>query len=1183
MKVYVSSTSVDLQDYRKAVIEILHRSGHTPICMEYHGVADVTPKDEVIKDVSDCDAYVGIFAWRYGYVPLGSEISITETEYRTAVEKKIPVLVFLLDENVQWSDEFRDTGEKGQQIKKLRDELQESKWIGFFSNPDNLAKEVIAAVSVLHNQIILEELRHARNASQEDLKTQAATFERLREEQKRKKKKKSSCVPEKATRYFKDRESELSKLRQCLLNKNLRMVLIYGRAGVGKTSLAAKFAREMEADFDNLPLGNEKLINVIYVTFSDSEDRSIDRIVERISGNLDEPDAAEVKDLWNQKGLSLNDRIAELFRGPLSRYRYLIVLDNLESVMNEDNQITEENVSLRQFIDAFFEHEHSALLVATSRRTLSLSHDAEIGAIGRRIQISLDEGLPESFAIALLRELDYDNRLGIGNAPKEILAEVVRRCQYIPRTLETLITTLLHRPTWDLDTLLANEAYFAQLIENPSRELYNSLSSEQERLVMKVLAIYEKPVPAAAINYILPALPIDEILNRFVLNFVANFDHGLFSLHPLDRFYAYNQIPDQGEEHSKPAFHRLAAQFYEKLRKPQDSWKTIDDVEPQLNEFRHLVQAELYDDACRLLNEIDREYLSTWGYSQEIIKMRSQMLGQIKDRQLGHINLGHLGSAYLALGNLAKSKEYYEQALEIAREVDDASYECRWLGNLGTVYANYGEYKKEEELLSEALEIAKTIHDRLHEGRWLTNLTQVRQHTSKISIEKAVEDYLEAISITKETGDHRFEMISYEWLGNLYINAGDFHNAKEQLKNALSAARQIGARSSICRILLQLGEIYERLEETTLQNECIEQARQELGGIHRPADSAEMLIKLAAIYSKQGKTRQQMDCYNEALQIAQNNSDRKTERRLLFIMGDESVRLGEKDKAVDYYRQALENARDASEYVDEINSLLRLAWVADRSGQENESARNYEEAHKVTRNTGNRSDEAIVLNAHANALLNSGKATEAIKYYEKAVPILKEMDDKASLTNILNRLGMAAYYLKDPFKAIEYYQQSLIVAREREDQEGEAIALYNVGDAYHLAGNIEKAVLYYKESLSLDSPSTNYVCASGMGIAYSKIGLKNEAESHFNKCIEIIQGMPQIYRSFHPHLCALALSLIAVGKAQEGLDIYREGLKFSPIKEHLHYAIEDLELLQSLPEPFAGIDEAIELIRKSFD
>jgi hypothetical protein len=72
------------------------------IAMEDYVATDERPLDKCLADVASCDIYIGIFAWRYGYVPPGQERSITELEYRQAGQSSLERLTFLLDEDAPW-------------------------------------------------------------------------------------------------------------------------------------------------------------------------------------------------------------------------------------------------------------------------------------------------------------------------------------------------------------------------------------------------------------------------------------------------------------------------------------------------------------------------------------------------------------------------------------------------------------------------------------------------------------------------------------------------------------------------------------------------------------------------------------------------------------------------------------------------------------------------------------------------------------------------------------------------------------------------------------------------------------------------------------------------------------------------------------------------------------------------
>jgi len=79
INVNLSSTYLDLRRHRKAIALALRKAQYQGTMMEEYAGAR-------------CDAYVGVFAWRYGYLPKGKgnlkRVSATELEYAAAKRKK---------------------------------------------------------------------------------------------------------------------------------------------------------------------------------------------------------------------------------------------------------------------------------------------------------------------------------------------------------------------------------------------------------------------------------------------------------------------------------------------------------------------------------------------------------------------------------------------------------------------------------------------------------------------------------------------------------------------------------------------------------------------------------------------------------------------------------------------------------------------------------------------------------------------------------------------------------------------------------------------------------------------------------------------------------------------------------------------------------------------------------------
>jgi hypothetical protein len=86
----VSSTMLDLPDHRREVREACLRQDIFPLMMESLPASDMDAVSVSLGMVDRADIYIGVFAYRYGHVPAGCEISITEMEYNRACERGIP-------------------------------------------------------------------------------------------------------------------------------------------------------------------------------------------------------------------------------------------------------------------------------------------------------------------------------------------------------------------------------------------------------------------------------------------------------------------------------------------------------------------------------------------------------------------------------------------------------------------------------------------------------------------------------------------------------------------------------------------------------------------------------------------------------------------------------------------------------------------------------------------------------------------------------------------------------------------------------------------------------------------------------------------------------------------------------------------------------------------------------------
>src|SRR5437899_9007371 len=133
--------------------------------MEDYAAYDERPRDKCVADVVRSDLYVGLFAWRYGFVPKDNNpcgTSITRLEYQAAADGKR--LVFLLSKDAPWPPAHIDAfaaEDQGRRMREFREQLVLVHGTDFFVTPDELAGKVLAAVSSHAAKLLLPQVvRH---------------------------------------------------------------------------------------------------------------------------------------------------------------------------------------------------------------------------------------------------------------------------------------------------------------------------------------------------------------------------------------------------------------------------------------------------------------------------------------------------------------------------------------------------------------------------------------------------------------------------------------------------------------------------------------------------------------------------------------------------------------------------------------------------------------------------------------------------------------------------------------------------------------------------------------------------------------------------------------------------------------------------------------------------------------
>jgi len=149
-QIFISSTYEDLKKAREKVQDAVMSMYHFPVGMELFGAADEEQWEIIKETIDSSDYYVLIIAQRYGSIIADGPdagMSYTEREFRYAKEKGIPILVFIMNDDVPVMPAYVDAEpEKAEKLKKFKDEAKTGRTVVWWSNEDELATKVTASL-----------------------------------------------------------------------------------------------------------------------------------------------------------------------------------------------------------------------------------------------------------------------------------------------------------------------------------------------------------------------------------------------------------------------------------------------------------------------------------------------------------------------------------------------------------------------------------------------------------------------------------------------------------------------------------------------------------------------------------------------------------------------------------------------------------------------------------------------------------------------------------------------------------------------------------------------------------------------------------------------------------------------------------------------------------------------------
>jgi tetratricopeptide (TPR) repeat protein len=736
---------------------------------------------------------------------------------------------------------------------------------------------------------------------------------------------KTFALPEKIApvRNWVGRSREIDTLKSQILDPETRAITItavclVGLAGIGKTTLASKLIRELQAE-------NAPFTVAAWETLRSPTGRAprfdsiIDSLLFALSNGEITP-AFTILDDYRQK----TDRLVKC----LKEKPCLLVLDNVETVLQTGKvkragYFADECAEYAWLFHQIAETEHQSKVMFTSREILA-------ALSGKETKTLPLGGLDRESAVTLLKAFDLI-------ATPEELAELAQRYDGHPKALEIVAALILNEPEYqgsvgkflkDVNWLLVNS--LDELIDQVIQRL-----SDEELMCLSQISVYETPEYPLSVDGIAAQMSemskrdvkenvIEALKRRQMLDYNRNYES--YQMHPL--------VEEKASHLLNPELactaHRKAYRHFLNIVKPEAEWKQFNDVKPLLRAYYHACQAKDWDEAAQAISGA-ADYLFQKGYFEQIIDLYIQLIPdnwqegeQLVSSSYNHIEIFFwLGLTYCYMGKCKIADQYLQESLSVSRQIGNRIKEANSLCYAGLNYEIMGDYQLALQYLQNGLVIANEIPDQKIKYRILEYLGITYGSLGEHQL--AIEVFNQSLELARRIDFAEGEAIAIGNLGGVYNSLGEYKLAIYYVQQQLDKAIEIGSKKNQGYALATLAFTHKNMgdyQTAILFAEQLLKVANEIGDKHRKNHA---IAILGMAYRELGEYQKSRDFFEEDLKIAREMGVQRSEGDALCQLGITYRHLGDLTLSIENLQSGRIIFQEIRALDNEAGALLELA------------------------------------------------------------------------------------------------------------------------------------------------------------------------------------------------------------------------------------------------------------------
>jgi tetratricopeptide (TPR) repeat protein len=275
-------------------------------------------------------------------------------------------------------------------------------------------------------------------------------------------------------------------------------------------------------------------------------------------------------------------------------------------------------------------------------------------------------------------------------------------------------------------------------------------------------------------------------------------------------------------------------------------------AQPQTDSLLNVLTTAKDELKVKTYNELFRAYINSdpvkaLEYAQQALELAKE----INDQKGMAAAYNNLGVNYRNHGALANALEYYIKSLQLYDSIQNKEGIATTKNNIGNVYSFKKEFPQAMKYLEESHQLFIELGDTVKIVGSLNNLGNL--HSDLQLYDEALKYYTDAFELSKVKGNPFSDPINN--IGNLYFKQGNYEMAAQYYEESLRLARQENNPLTKLNVFTSLGEVYARGSQYKVAQTYLDSALQLSHFLEAYIYEPNILKSLAYIYFKQGKTK----------------------------------------------------------------------------------------------------------------------------------------------------------------------------------------------------------------------------------------------------------------------------------------------------------------------------------------